>query len=492
MIIGSTILAVLIVCGIILLAARWPFAREAAAKTLGEAFASTVQFGTFHQTWFPYPGFEAGEVTLIPTQGLAAGHVQAASLRLDSSWFGLFRHHVRRMTVDDITIRIRSLGEGAFAGHVGTTVIERAELRDAILQIGDKREEERFVFHDVHLENVGHDRQVSLRIGVAIPRPPGELDLHGNLGPLVYGELAGTPLSGSYQLTRADLGVFRGIAGVLSSEGSYSGRLAKLEVKGNVNVPDFEVKESGHAHHLTAQFQAAVNGTNGDTILPKIEAALDGTSFQRADARIEGRTSGGKRNDAEKSVSLNIASARGGIQDLMLLFIKAPHSPILGPVGFRARIFLPPGDRPFKERVILEGDFGITGAGFTKPSTQASAEELSERAEGEAHDAPEHVLSDLTGHVMLRNGIATFSTLSFRVPGASANLAGTFNILSERIDLHGKLATEAKLSKTTTGIKSALLKVLDPIFQHKPAGAVVPVSVTGTYEQPTFRELLTK
>ncbi len=92
----------------------------------------------------------------------------------------------------------------------------------------------------------------------------------------------------------------------------------------------------------------------------------------------------------------------------------------------------------------------------------------------------------------LRDGIANFSDLSFRVPGAVADLSGTYNLVNEHIDLHGKLATEAKLSKTTTGIKSVFLKLLDPVFKRKPHGAVIPVSVSGTYDSPSFHEVFTK
>ena len=59
---------------------------------------------------------------------------------------------------------------------------------------------------------------------------------------------------------------------------------------------------------------------------------------------------------------------------------------------------------------------------------------------------PQNVLSDLKGHVLLSNGIATFSNLSFGVPGALAQMRGTYNLISEKIDLHGTLKTEAEIS----------------------------------------------
>jgi hypothetical protein len=141
--------------------------------------------------------------------------------------------------------------------------------------------------------------------------------------------------------------------------------------------------------------------------------------------------------------------------------------------------------------VKFDGDFGISDARF-KPNMQAGINKLSERASGEKDvENPEDVISDLKGHVTLRNGIATFSGVTFSVPGALAHLNGTFNLLNERINLHGTLAMKAELSQTTKGIKSFLLKALDPFFKKKHAGAVVPVKITGTYAQPSYGLSLT-
>ena len=48
------------------------------------------------------------------------------------------------------------------------------------------------------------------------------------------------------------------------------------------------------------------------------------------------------------------------------------------------------------------------------------------------------------------------------------------------------MKTEAELSQETSGIKSALLKPLDPLFKRKKAGAAVAVKMTGTYKHPEF------
>jgi len=60
-------------------------------------------------------------------------------------------------------------------------------------------------------------------------------------------------------------------------------------------------------------------------------------------------------------------------------------------------------------------------------------------------------------------------------------------VINEKIDFHGALKTDVKLSDTTKGIKSVLLKPFDPIFKRKRhEGASIPVEMTGTYSQPHF------
>ena len=122
---------------------------------------------------------------------------------------------------------------------------------------------------------------------------------------------------------------------------------------------------------------------------------------------------------------------------------------------------------------------------------------LSQGARGENQDKNKNkdkeesdsatALSDLKGHVELKNGTARFSNLSFSVPGALAQLHGTYNLLNEKIDLRGTLKTEAEVSKTTHGVKALMLKALDPFFKNKHReGYTAPVKIVGTYEHPSF------
>ena len=99
---------------------------------------------------------------------------------------------------------------------------------------------------------------------------------------------------------------------------------------------------------------------------------------------------------------------------------------------------------------------------------------------------PQTVLTDLKGNVTLAGGVANFSDLAFGVPGAFARMQGTYNIVNHRIDLHGQMHVDTKISKTSSGMKSFFLTVMDPFFKKKTRGEIVPVHILGTYEKPLF------
>jgi hypothetical protein len=199
------------------------------------------------------------------------------------------------------------------------------------------------------------------------------------------------------------------------------------------------------------------------------------------------------------------------VEDLVLLFVHDDRSPMVGAINFRAHAALPFGEEAFLDRVRLEGDFGIAKASYTSPETQKQVDIMSAKARGQAdkiEDAQdkdkskgtdtvdedlERVVSDLTGHVMLEKGIATFTDLRFHVPGAGARVHGTYNVKTKAINLQGVVHMETQISHATTGPKSFLLKIIEPFTKHNHRespngthGSVVSVHVTGTYGHPSF------
>jgi hypothetical protein len=54
------------------------------------------------------------------------------------------------------------------------------------------------------------------------------------------------------------------------------------------------------------------------------------------------------------------------------------------------------------------------------------------------------------------------------------------------MDFRGTARMDAKLSETTTGFKSVLLKAVDPFFKKGKSGAVIPIKIAGTRDAPSF------
>ena len=86
----------------------------------------------------------------------------------------------------------------------------------------------------------------------------------------------------------------------------------------------------------------------------------------------------------------------------------------------------------------------------------------------------------------MTNARLQLRSLTFSVEGASVSLAGSYDIQRELLDFKGELRLRAKASQTQTGWKSLVLKVFDPLLDAPDAGTVLPISITGTRDQPKF------
>jgi hypothetical protein len=313
-------------------------------------------------------------------------------------------------------------------------------------------------------------------------KPPGKIQTTGSFGPWNGEDPGQTPVSGSYDFQSADLSVFKGVSGILSSRGRFNGVLERLQVDGDTDTPDFAVKTSAKPVHLKTQFHSIVDGTEGDTSLEPVNAQF-GNSSVIAFGKVAGRP-----GTKGKTVSLDVTVRNSRVEDMLNLAVKAPKPSMTGVINFRAQFELPPGDQDVEQRLLLKGTFGIGPAHFTSPTVKEKLAELSVKAQGKSEASPpDDVISDLKGNFVLENGVIRFSKLSFAVPGAQVSLDGTYALDSQELDFRGKLMLDAKLSKTTTGVKSFLLKLAEPFFNKKKGtGSVLPIKITGTREHPSF------
>jgi hypothetical protein len=336
-----------------------------------------------------------------------------------------------------------------------------------------------FDVHEALLRSVRWGSPIHYRFKFHNPDPPGEISTQGSFGAWADGHPQDTPISGVYTFDDADLGVYGGIGGILSSSGKFDGVLQHVNVSGTTDTPDFVVTSGGHRHHLSTQFDAYIDATRGDTFLNRVDAHFGRTTVV-GNGSIAG--SAGRKG---KVANLRFTSRHGHIEDLLSLFVTANRSPMSGDMVFVARAEVAGGDQPFLERVKLDGKFGIDDGSF-KAETQKDVNALSAGARGGNKDDPETVLTNLRGTIDLSVGVAQFSDLEFGVPGAEARLHGTYNILNHRLNLHGDMRVDTKISQTSSGAKALLLKIMDPLFRKKKKGEIVPVQILGTYEKPQF------
>jgi hypothetical protein len=312
-------------------------------------------------------------------------------------------------------------------------------------------------------------------------KPPGEIRSSGTFGPWDKEEPGGTPVSGKYTFRDADLSVFKGIAGRLSSDGGYHGSLGHIEVAGTTDVPDFRLAIAGNPVHLTTKFQAVVDGTDGNTYLRPVTGQFGHTSLT-AQGSVEG-----KQGVQGKTVSLDVVVEAGRLEDMLLLAMKGKPL-IRGAIHFHTTLVIPPGDIDVAEKVILDGAFTMNSARFSELNVQEKVNELSHRGEGKPQepDTENPVASDFKGQFKVAKGRITLNGLAFSVPGVTVVLNGTYGLMNSEMDFRGTARLLAKVSQTTTGWKSVLLKAIDPIFKRKNIGAEIPIRIQGTPDKPSF------
>lgn len=341
-----------------------------------------------------------------------------------------------------------------------------------------------FDIGQLKMKDVGPGQPMPFEATLVNPKPVGDIQSTGQFGPLQEERPSATPVSGEYSFTRADLGTLKGIAGILSSTGKYKGSLGQIEVDGATDTPDFRLTSSGHPVNLHTDFHAIVNGTDGDTYLQPVKARFLHSAFTAKGKVVRVESPHG--HDIELNVEMNQAR----IEDLLTLGVKTDPPVMNGPVELHTQMSLRPGSEDVANRLKLDGDFKIPGGQFSNEKIQTRINELSLRAQGKPKLVKEQsnvdVASTLNGAFHLSSGVFTFSRLQFAVPGAHSDVSGQYSIDGNVFDFHGKLKLDAKLSQTTTGWKSVLLKPVDPFFKKDGAGTEIPFKVTGTRSEPHF------
>jgi hypothetical protein len=485
-----------------------PRAKARVTKAIGERFDADVTLGGLQLSLFT-PSATGGSL-VVRHRGWNDRHplIYISHFSAESTFFNLFfqRDKVRLLTIEGLQIHVPHRGQSASktTRQEGEEIEtnqpgkDRTQLKIGIativadgtqLEIEPKdpgKEPLRFDIRKLKLHSVGPGQPMRFESVLHNPKPPGLITTHGHFGPWQKEDPRATAVSGEYEFRNADLSVFKGISGILSSTGAFDGVLQHIQVRGQTDTPDFALRKRGSPVHLQTTFRSIVNGMNGDTILDNIDAR-----FLHSEFICKGDVSKKSGRDGKTVNLLAVTKQNARMEDILTL-VMADKAPFMtGAVQFQSKILIPPGPEAVIDKLRLDGDFKLTSAVFTSPKVNGKIATLSDRARGITKDEEDKIpqqtiASGLSSKFSMEGGTLALRSLLFCVPGASVKLNGTLNLPSRRLDLKGLFLMRATLSDTQSGLKHWLLKPIDPLFEKDGAGLELPFDVTGTQDHPTL------
>jgi hypothetical protein len=323
------------------------------------------------------------------------------------------------------------------------------------------------------------------------PRPKGLITAKGSMGPWMSADPGLTPIDGEYKFDHADLGVFRGISGMLDSKGKFAGALRNLTVDGKTDTPDFALEHFGAPQPLHTDFHARVDGTNGDTWLEPVSAILGGSHFTARGKIVQViEEKDGPPHSIGHLISLDVHVDGGQMGDFLRLTSRTGDPLLTGSLDLRTNFELPPGPAPVHQRIRLRGRFLLDDAHFTNSKVQDRVDSLSLRGQGKPEaaknpNAPD-VHSTMTSDFTMYGGEIKLPDLVYLIPGAEVDLHGKYVVEGGALEFRGKARMAATVSQMVGGWKGFLLKPVDRFFKKDGAGTKVGIHITGTRDNPDF------
>lgn len=401
--------------------------------------------------------------------------------------------HLSWVKLDGLVIHVPPKGSRPTDGTSGPKrktrlanfVIDRVDADGTELFVLPKkegREPMEWALHSLHLRSAGIGQAMRFDAELTNPKPPGLVRTTGKFGPWNMDTPSETEVSGHYEFRNADLSVFNGISGILSSVGDYTGVLENIIADGTTDTPDFKLDSGARAVHLTTQFHAIIDGTNGNTYLQPVNAHfLDSSVTARGEVA-------GQPGKPGKTISLDIEVYDARVQDMLNLAASSSEPMLTGSVATKAKLVIPPGKQTVLQKIQLAGTFQVQNARFSGEKTKSTVAALSRRAQGRPKDQTiQDVPADLRGAFVLRDSALTFSKLQFAIPGVNAIVRGSYGLMGGSVDFTGEVLLQAHVSETMTGAKRVLLKPVDPLFARHNAGTYLPVNITGNREHPNIK-----
>jgi hypothetical protein len=444
--------------------------RDAVIAQLSERLQSDVELRALHVHVFPRIGVE-GEGLVLRHHGRTdiPPLLQIERFSFESGPGGLLRlpQHIELVRVEKMTLTLPPR-EGKKEDHpweisramkMPKMVLDWVECKDAdILTTPTKpgKEPLDWQIHDLWLQDVDSGKPFGFHGTLTNAQPVGEIATKGQFGPWDANDPGNSGVEGGYAFKNADLGPFPGIAGTLSSDGQFNGVLRELAVKGSTDTPNFSLDTNGTPVALHTDFDATVDGTNGDTLLHPVRARLGKTPIF-----AEGKIILVAKDSHLIELAVNVSQGR--IEDILNLAVRSERPSLSGPIKLKAKFTVLPEKATVVQRLVLDGAFGVEDAKWSNAEVREKLESLSRKAQGKPGDEDiGSAVSDLRGSFHLEKGLIVFRSVTFGVEGAQIDLAGTYDLSGGALDLKGHLRMKAKLSQTMTGAKSFFLKAFDP------------------------------
>jgi hypothetical protein len=498
LILVAGILIVILLVGLYVASGRMPgYLHKRTIQILSTHFKSDVQIDDFQVALFPR--------TRVTIEGLVLHHngrtdipplIQAKEIVVDASLLELLRPkmHISRVRLIGLQINTPPHQPGAppvfkksdeDLSRKYPVIVDDIHADDALLVIlraqpGKKPED--FEIHHLEINNFSFDRPANFHAILTNPTPRGEINSVGLFGPWQPEDPSTVPIDAKYDFGNADFSTIKGISGTMNSTGAFKGPLNYLVVHGETDTPNFALNITAHPEPLHTDYDAIVDGTNGNVILNSVLAKLRNSTLH-----VKGEVVDMKPSVRGRTIKLDVVSHDARIEDFLWLTVKADPPIMTGSATLKAQIEIGEADTDILQRMTIHGQFGVGDAEFTSSTVQGKIDTLSKMAQGKpkATDLGTAV-SELKGKFVQDNGLITFQELTFSVEGASIQLAGTYQMTTGEMDFRGKLHMHAKLSQTTTGVKSFFLKAVDPFFKGKNGGTDLPIKITGTKDHPVF------
>ena len=496
----------------ILLSRATPILRARLIQSLSARYHSRVELGVFDVSLLR--GFEVSGQDLAIYPYNVASSTPTFTVRhfaFRTGYASLFRSPMRVSAVDIEGLRINLAAKSERnqkpqntqpppAGNPPNAAAQSSRISivvgamhctDTILTLNTDKPGKlplQFVIQSLDLRSIGAGKPMDFTAVLTNPKPHGDIESRGFFGPWNADHPGATAVGGTYSFRNADLSVFKGISGMLSSDGGYLGTLDKMVVDGKTDTPDFRITISGHKVALHTDFHAIVDATDGDTYLQPVKAHFLHSSLLARGyvVRVKG--------EPGRHTWLDVSMDQARVEDLLRLGVRTDPPVIDGQLVLRSKVDLPPGHEDVAHRLRLQGNFAITNGRFSSDKIQTRVDELSLRSQGQvemvrqqARDGDHPVVrSRMHGDFSLRDASLDLQNLRYDVPGASIKLDGIYTLDGAKFNFTGTADMQATLSRMVGGWKGLLLTPLNKLFERNGAGTEVPFKIDGTRSDPHF------